>query len=230
MILLTGGSGLLGTHLQRLILCHAPSHAAFDITNPVFPPDIDFIVHCAAYTDVAGAERNRFEAEQVNVFGTHNLTRYPLVYISTEYVFSGNEGNYSEGDFALPMNWYGETKLRGELASRSAPRSLILRCLFKPRPFKHPRALVDQWTSGDYVDVMAVQIAQCIRWFEAGHFKQHDTLHLGTGRKCMFDLARLSRDVEPIRRADISSVVLPRDTSLNTTRYEEMDRDLSHGY
>lgn len=224
MILLTGGSGLLGRHLVPLLPCIAPSHAEFDILNPWKPgPKISMIVHAAAYTDVAKAETDRDACQRVNAEGTAKLAALglPLVYISTEYVFDGARGNYAEDDIPGPCNWYARTKLFGEAEARKAPRSLVIRCLFKPRPFEHPRACVDQWTSGDYVDVIAPQIAQAVEMFRQGRFKRHDTIHIGTGRKTTYDLARASRDVAPCLRAHVP-VTLPKDTSLDLTKWKSM--------
>lgn len=221
MILLTGGSGLLGRHLFQHLECYAPSHSDFDIEKPVLTKGISMIVHCAAYTDVERAEVERDRAYLVNVLGTLKLAELgvPLVYISTEYVFDGAKGNYSEEDETNPVNCYARTKELGEKMAKHAPRWLIIRTLFKPRPFEHERAVTDQWTSGDYVDVIAPLIAKAVKLFAAGKLK--GVIHIGTGRKSTYDLARQSRDVTPITRSDIS-VPLPMDTSLNTRLWERL--------
>lgn len=215
MILLTGGSGLLGTELQKHIECYAPSHDEFDILDAVdLPADIDMIVHCAAYTDVAKSEEERSECYATNVIGTKYLAMLgvPIVYISTEYVFGGGKGNYTPYDPPDPVNFYALTKLLGEGMCAYAPASLVIRCVFKPRPFEHPRACTDQFTSGNYVDVIAPLIAKAILSWN----RDSDTiLHIGTGRKSIFDLAKQTRpDVKPCLRSDIRSVKLPMDTSL----------------
>lgn len=221
MILLTGGSGLLGRHLFQHLDCYAPAHAHFDVEKPVLPNGVSMIVHCAAYTDVARAEVERDKAYLVNVLGTLKLAELgvPLVYISTEYVFDGERGNYSEEDPTNPVNCYARTKALGEKMAKYAPRWLIVRTLFKPRPFEHPKAVTDQWTSGDYVDVIAPMIAKAVKLFEAEKLK--GVIHIGTGRKSTYDLAKKSRDVTPITREEIS-VPLPRDTSLNTRLWERL--------
>jgi dTDP-4-dehydrorhamnose reductase len=221
VILLTGGSGRLGRELRSLIDCHAPTRQEFDIMRPSFPPDVSLIVHCAAYTDVARAERDRRACYELNVTGTRNLTAYPIVYISTEYVFSGMRGDYREDAAPSPVNYYACTKADGEVVARLAPRSLVIRCLFKPRPFPHPAACVDQFTTGDYVDIIAKQIAQCVKMFDT--FKTHDTIHIGTGRKSTYDLARQTRDVDRICVADVA-VSLPRDTSLNLEKWHGLSK------
>ena len=228
MILLTGGSGLLGQELQKHIECYAPSHEEFDITLPLLTvpynaPEISMIVHCAAYTDVAKAEEERDLCYSINVAGTKKLAALgvPIVYISTEYVFGGGLGSYSELSTPDPQNFYALTKLMGEGMCMRAPSSLVIRCLFKPRPFKHEYACTDQFTSGDYVDVMAPLIAKAILTQEKSGIG-HTVVHIGTGRKSTYDLAKQSNpNVKPCLRSDIKSVKLPMDTSLDTTQWEK---------
>lgn len=220
MILLTGGSGLLGTELRKLIDCVAPSHEQLDITKPCHVScPCDLIVHCAAYTDVAKAESEKQLCYDTNVLGTRNLASLgiPMLYISTEYVFDGEKGGYCEEDYPNPRNFYAFTKLLGELESRRT-RSVVLRCLFKPRPFEHPAACVDQYTSGDYVDVIAKEIALAISHFD----ELPEKIHVGSGRKSTFDLASASRDVIPITVESIGLVRLPRDTSLDCSRWNKL--------
>ena len=222
MILLTGGAGLLGRELQRLLPCYAPPRQLFDVTkNVTLPENVHLIVHCAAYTDVLKAETEREEAYEVNVMGTLNMVELglPIVYISTEYVFDGGRGNYAEEDCPNPRNYYSVTKEIGERVVCKAKRHLIIRTLFKPRPFEHPRALVDQWTTGDYVDVIAPKIADAVKMFEADEL--NGFIHIGTEKKTTFDLASRSRKVDPAYLAEMP-VMLPRDTSLSTTKWAQL--------
>lgn len=228
MILLTGGSGLLGTELQKLIDCYAPPRKELDITKTIkIPPETELIIHAAAYTDVEAPEHKISEMNkcaEININGTKKITSLgvPVVYISTEYVFDGWLGDYKEHDATHPVNWYGVTKLWGETYTAQAPRSLIIRCLFKKRPWKYGAAFTDQFTSGDYVDVMAPQIAKAIQLFD--RFDPHDIVHIGTGKKCIFELAKQSRpDVKPITRSKVL-VKIPMDTSLNTDYWESICR------
>ncbi len=81
-ILLTGGSGRLGSELRTLIPnIIAPPSAELDLTNAanvqhalrLYKPDV--VVHAAAYTDVKGAETDKAACWRVNVEGTRNLVR-----------------------------------------------------------------------------------------------------------------------------------------------------------
>ncbi len=86
----------------------------------------DAVIHCAAWTAVDQAEEkdNRGLALAVNAGGTQNIAKVcreldcKMLYISTDYVFSGQGTDPWEADckaFA-PLNVYGQTKLEGELA------------------------------------------------------------------------------------------------------------------
>lgn len=229
-ILLTGGSGLLGQELHKHIEFLSPLREnGWDIKHDwksIYAfrnrlNKVKLIVHCAAFTDLVRAEQEKELCYQTNVVGTRNIASLgiPLLYLSTEYVFDGTKGNYAEEDHPNPLNFYALTKLLGEYEARKAPRSVVVRCLFKPRPFKHEFACTDQHTSGDYVDKIAPEIAWAIKNFD----RLPETIHIGTGRKSTYELARESRpDVKPCKVEDISSVRLPRDTSLNLTKWKEI--------
>ena len=206
-ILLTGGSGLLGKELQKHIVCEAPSHEELDITKIIdWPNKYDLIIHAAAYTDVAGAEREPSDCLDANVFGTLNLLKAfrdtPFVLISSEYAKD-------------PINFYSKTKaLAEELVERYGAgyegiSTLIIRTLFKPTPFPFPEAFADQYTQGDYVDVIAPLIAKKIKAWDRVH---SNLTYVGTGRKTMYDLAKRTRpDIKKNYVADIKNVKIPKD-------------------
>ena len=87
-----------------------------------FQPDV--ILNAAAAANVDWCEANREEAWKVNVVGVENLVEAAkkvgarLVHVSTDYVFDGKGGPYSEGDRPSPISYYGKTKLAGENAIR----------------------------------------------------------------------------------------------------------------
>lgn len=97
----------------------------------------DVVVHCAALTDVDRCETHPEEAYQANTFLPGQLARATasrrirLVHISTDSVFDGERGNYSETDQPRPINTYARTKLEGERAvADSNPDALIARVNF----------------------------------------------------------------------------------------------------
>lgn len=230
-ILLTGGTGKLGVELRKLRLYDwIPTHAEMDVANAESIDDYlgrldddiypDLIVHCAAFTQVQAAERFQKPCWDINVVGTKNLakTGIPVLYISTEYVFAGTHGLYHETDYPLPSNFYAMTKLAGEWQLK--PQDKIVRLIFKPRPWPFDVAFCDQWTSGDYVDVMAKELDKAIDLFD----KLPRITHLGTGRKTMYELAIQTRIVAPNTRHDVG-VALPRDCSLDLTTWENLKEE-----
>lgn len=83
----------------------------------------DWIVICAAHTDVDGCEKNRDLAFAVNATGVENVARSAekigarVFLASTDYVFDGNGTRpYEVGDAVAPINVYGASKAAGEAA------------------------------------------------------------------------------------------------------------------
>lgn len=149
-ILITGAFGQLGTSLcevlsnksilatGRVMTLTEKYHCMeLDITNQEnvkelirnYKPDI--IIHLAAMTDVDGCEKNPETAFEINVGATENLLKNfngKFIYVSTDYVFDGEEGPYYEDDKVNPVSVYGKTKLYGEnLVQESDLEWIILR-------------------------------------------------------------------------------------------------------
>lgn len=232
--LLTGGSGTLGTELQKYLDCFAPDSRALDVRRSAYElaqykwhdrgsPIHNFlgIIHCAAFTDVLGAEIYKQDAITTNIFGTKNIMdlgriwEVPVVYISTDYVYPGTRGNYSETDNTEAFNFYGFTKLAGEVFA--TPDDLVIRTSFKPIDLwttKYKKAFLDVYTSADYVDIIAQDIAFSI------HSNLKGVYNIGTGRKSIYSLARLTNlSVEQMSRSDVADVKLPYDISMNIDKY-----------
>ncbi len=99
-----------------------------DVTDPAAVGRVldearpDAVIHTAALTDVDGCERQRDLALAINRDGAAHVARacaargVRLVHLSTEYVFDGTAGPYSEDDEPNPLGWYAQTKHAGEQA------------------------------------------------------------------------------------------------------------------
>ena len=87
---------------------------------PAGLPEVDLVLHAAAWTDVDGAEADPQDAAAVNVGGTQHVAELgaPLVLFSTDYVFDGRKREpYLESDAPNPLSVYGRTKLQAEAAA-----------------------------------------------------------------------------------------------------------------
>ncbi len=144
-ILVTGANGMLGQDLCPILEDEdfdviETTKNNLDITNlqnieEVFEKtNPDFVIHCAAYTNVDKAEEDKENALKINAEGTKNLVKacktadIPIMYISTDYVFDGTKkGKYLPTDKPNPINVYGETKLAGENAVQEYDKSYIVR-------------------------------------------------------------------------------------------------------
>ncbi len=147
-ILVTGANGQLGTETVSLLSqdgdyeVRAYDRQELDITNAEqvmkkvcdFRPD--WILHCAAYTNVEQAEGDGLEANwKINREGSVNISKAAhevgakLMTISTDYVFDGTKTSpYTPEDEPNPLNEYGKAKLAGEQAVRYyCPDAYIIR-------------------------------------------------------------------------------------------------------
>lgn len=92
-----------------------------DVDRVIKSKHVDCVVHCAAYTAVDRAEDDPETCRKVNVDGPHNIAlvckelNIKMVYISTDYVFSGEgEDAFEVNSLKRPSNVYGKSKLDGE--------------------------------------------------------------------------------------------------------------------
>jgi dTDP-4-dehydrorhamnose reductase len=151
-LLITGIHGLVGQYLFKLLdprkwrivitgkgPSRLPAHdfiyAGMDITDMASVSEVfekyrpGIVIHSAAFAQPDLCELNPEEAFKVNVEGAENLltaasrSKAFFIYLSTDFVFSGNDGPYHEGSVPAPVNHYGKTKLMAEERVRSYPFS-----------------------------------------------------------------------------------------------------------
>ena len=162
-LLVTGASGLLG---NKIVVVAENDYDVIptDITEPLHPNAVriditnqsavtnlfgklrpDIVIHTASETNVDKCEIQKEHAWRVNVEGTRNIAvscgefNVKLVCISTDYVFDGEKGWYSEEDCPNPISHYGLTKLEGEKqVIRHCKNFAILRTsvLYGRHPYK----------------------------------------------------------------------------------------------
>jgi dTDP-4-dehydrorhamnose reductase len=120
-IAVNGVNGRLGSTLMKLYPGCYPLHADItkvaEVQEELKRVNPDVLIHCAAYTDVDGCETNHDKAYQVNMVGVRNIRQNfdgRMILLSTDYVFNGKKGNYTEKDNTDPINFYGLCKYGAE--------------------------------------------------------------------------------------------------------------------
>ncbi len=155
-ILFTGGNGRFGKIFKKIntsVKYDYPSRKKFNIENLDLikrylrknKPSV--VIHCAALSrPMEIHEKFISKSIKANIIGTSNLViacselNIKLIYFSTNYVYPGIKGNYSEKDNLQPINNYAWSKLGGECAVKLYKNSLILRICMTEKPFIHKYA------------------------------------------------------------------------------------------
>ncbi len=147
--LVTGASGFLGAAVAKRLAanyevtgcCHSSGDTALvecDLRDPnrvralVSTYHPQFVVHSAAYRDPDFCETNPAEAQRLNVDPVRALRdclpeETYLLFVSSDYVFSGTHPPYEEDAPCDPVNVYGRTKVEAESLLAERPRTIILR-------------------------------------------------------------------------------------------------------
>lgn len=254
-IFITGANGLLGQKLVKYLssdyqlitsgeqehlllpvkgipyhtLDITSAHACREIMSGYKP---DIIINAASYTDVDGCEVHRELCWNVNVKGVENLAFAArknmalLIHLSTDFVFDGEAGPYSEEDKPNPLSYYGKSKLASENIVRieGIPYAIIRTCVLyglgvgikknfflwiydnlkQGNPIK---VVTDQFNTPTLVDDLAIGIRQLIRKSQYGLFHM-----AGPDFMNRFEFARAvarvmgfdSSLIEPITSADLN--------------------------
>jgi len=138
------------------------------LRNLLYNEKPDVIIHMAALGDVDLCERAKRLAWETTVepsiliASCASKLNTSLVYISTDYVFDGKVGGYMEYDPPNPVNYYGLTKLMGEIAFRSSwSRWTIVRASsiygFGPGRMNFAKFLVDMLRKGEAIKALTDQ-------------------------------------------------------------------------
>jgi len=225
--LLTGKTGQLGSRIlktDKSLLC--PPKNILDITQPKTIEkffdnnNINAVIHCAALARMKECIENPIKAIKTNTIGTCNLVNEVIkkdidirfIYISTDGVYAGTKGNYSETHSTLPYNIYGWTKLGGECAVNGLKNYCIIRTnFFIPEKIVFDRIVTDSYTSKVSINYLVNKIFFLLKSDFIG------TVNVGLERASDYDKYKKFKDVKPIKRKDIS-FPLPKDSSMDIRR------------
>ena len=209
----------------------------------------EIVVHAAALTDVDKCELNRELAWKINVEGTKNIVEAAknagafFVYISTDYVFNGEKGNYKETDALDPINYYGLTKLKAEEIVKTQTEYFVARpsviygstpaagkvnfalwLIETLRKGERTKIITDQWNTPTLNSNLAEMTLEVVER------RLNGTYHLcGATRVSRFEFAELIADafgldkslIDPVLSSQFSwPAKRPMDSSLETTKAE----------
>jgi dTDP-4-dehydrorhamnose reductase len=269
-LLVTGGSGLLGSHVIREALnsfivfatCnrHRPQISDCDFIQLDIQDkgmvislfrDIDpnMVIHTAALRSVDYCENHPDEAWAINVLGTENIALASkgvgakLIHISSDSVFDGNKGMYTEKDIPNPITLYGKTKLEAEKrVQQIMPESIIARTCSIYGWSLYGQSLAE-WILGElkqerpikmFVDsffspILANNLAQAL--LEMYHKNFRGIYHVAGSERCSrfifaHEIARaFELDGALVLPATLAESELsaprPRDSSLNVTKAQK---------
>ena len=210
----------------------------------------DVVVHAATLTDVDKCELNKDLAWKINVEGTKNIVQASnlagsfLIYISTDYVFNGEKGRYTEADVPDPINYYGLTKLKAEEQVKTQAEYFIARpsVIYGSTPAagkvnfalwlietlrrgEHVKIVTDQWNT----PTLNTNLAEMT--LEVVERKLTGTFHLcGATRVSRFEFAQQIADTFGLDRSLIDPVLSsqftwpakrPMDSSLDTSKAQQ---------
>ena len=178
----------------------------------------NYIIHCAALSrPMKIHEENISKSILTNIIGTANIVRacseknIKLIYFSTNYVYPGVKGNYSEKDPVLPINNYAISKLGGECAVQLYKNSLILRLCMTEKPFVHKRAFNDVEMNFMFHEDLAKNLLKLI--------DHKGIINIGGSKKIVFDFAKkTNKNIKKIS----GKKVFPPKPSMNISKLKKI--------
>lgn len=243
-ILLTGSSGKLGQAIIKsgyFKLLLTPHKKVLDITKPNIIKNFfnkhtfDAVIHCAALARMQECELNPDKAIQTNVIGTSNLVTEVLkkekrskkkirfLHLSTDGVYAGVKGNYSEQDATIPYNKYGWTKLGAETVVRLLSNFCIIRTsFFDPKNIRFEESATDAYSSKVTIDYLVKAIHKMLESDFIG------VINIGSERKSDYERYKEFRPIlKPCKLKDILKTVpfaMAPDASMNVSMWKKIEK------
>lgn len=126
----------------------------------------DVVVHAGAMTQVDDCEKQQNICFDVNVQATAQLLvlaeQYAkhFIFISTDFVFNGEDGNYAEDDLPKPVSWYGFTKVQAEstVETSEIPWCIVRTCLVYGNTLSGTRNNIINWVKENLEQGKEIQV------------------------------------------------------------------------
>ena len=213
------GSAVIGSSGWSFI---SRKENGFDINKPnqwksIIPNGTSTIINLVANT-------NTYSTDVLSMFTTNyrgvvdlveycNFNKIKLVHFSTDYVYENSRTNAKETNKPKPVTSYAVSKLLAdEYIMKHCNNYLIMRGAQKIDPFPYDTAFTNVYGNFDYADTIAEIVVEMIKTSAEGLF------NIGTPKKSMFDLAKLTKpDVKP----GIAPQHFPKDITMNLNKMTE---------
>ena len=230
-IVVTGGSGRFGNCLKSVKTKHSiffPQKKIFNILKLntlkkyLEKTKADTVIHLAGLSrPMSIHEKDIKKSIELNIIGTANVTKVcselgvKLIYFSTNYVYPGIKGNYSESDHLLPVNNYAWSKLGGECSVQLYKNSLIVRVCMTEKPFLHKGAFANVKSSFMYHEDVAKILFKIL--------DKKGIINVGGKPQFIYDFAQ--KDNKNVRKAFLkknANIGMPFNSSLNTKKLKKI--------
>jgi len=230
-IVVTGGTSRFATVLKKIKTKHKlffPSKKEFDITKEniikkyLQKKNPNIVIHLAGLSrPMQIHNENIVKSINLNILGTANVTKccyeqnIKLIYFSTNYVYPGTKGNYSELDPLLPINNYAWSKLGGEASVQLYKNSLILRTCMTEKPFVHKKAFANVKNSFLYHNDVAKILFKLLN--------KKGIINIGGKTKYIYDFAKKDNPyVKKIFLKKNMNLGMPFNASLNIKKLKKI--------
>ena len=233
-IVVTGGSGRFGSVLKKFKTKHKmffPTKKELNILDlnniksylKRKKPNI--LIHLAGLSrPMEEHERKIQKSIDLNIIGTANIVKgcvdnkIKLIYFSTNYVYPGKKGDYSESDPVLPINNYAMSKLGGECAVQMYKNSLILRICMTEKPFVHKQAFSDVEMNFMYHEDLAKNLLKLIN--------KKGIINVGGQKQSVYKFAQKSnKKIKSISAKKKLGKNYPLKQSMNVGKYFKLIRN-----
>jgi len=236
-ILLTGGSGNLGSEViksKKFKNLVYPSKKKLNITkflevkNFLLNNNITTIIHCAALARMRNCENFKKKAFLINVGGTRNLVKTIIrnklkirfIYISSDAVYAGQTGNYSEKSKIKPINYYGLTKYFAEREVKKLKNYVIIRTrFFNKKKIKFKSSAIDSFSS-------TLEVSRLIKYIKFLVLHNYiGVLNIGSNRISDYDAYKKYKKIKPCFRKTIAAKLnfeTSKDSSLDCSVFKKI--------
>jgi len=230
-IVITGGTGRFGNLLKKIktkYKLYFPNKNELNILNIVktekyikkIKPHI--LIHLAGLSrPMKIHEEDIIKSIDLNIIGTANMVKVckknniKLVYFSTNYVYPGTQGNYSEKDSLLPINNYAWSKLGGEASVQLYKNSLILRTCMTEKPFVHDKAFANVKTSFMYHEEVSRILFKILN--------KKGIINIGGKSQFIFDFVKKDKKyIKKIYLKKKDKLRMPINSSLNVNKLKKI--------